>query len=228
MTPLKTQAIQTALMGDFEQAITLNLAILKEDPKDIESLNRLAYAFTLCGKIKDAKETYKKVLELDEKNPIALKSLKRLNQTSSVSLKEAKEANATPPPQRTHIFLEESGKTKVIELVNIAEPKILSLLRSGEELSLGVKRLKIFAHDSRKHYIGMLPEDLGKRLIKFFEGGNVYEAYVKAIENRKVIIFVKETKRANKFKNQPSFLSTTAKKGSSSAYYPFPKAESEE
>ncbi len=226
MTPLKTQAIQTALMGDFEQSITLNLAILKEDPKDIESLNRLAYAFTVCGKVKDAKETYKKVLELDEKNPIALKSLKRLSQTSSVSLKEA---NATPPPQRTHIFLEESGKTKVIELVNIAEPKILSLLRSGEYLTLQVKRLKIFVLDARKHYIGMLPDDICKRLIRFLQGGNSYEAFVKAIENRKVIIFVKETKRANKFKNHPSFLSTTAKKGSSSAYYPLvPKAESEE
>ena len=34
MTPLKAQAIQTALTGDWETAINLNQNILQEEPED--------------------------------------------------------------------------------------------------------------------------------------------------------------------------------------------------
>lgn len=204
MTANKTQAIQTALTGDWAQAILINLELLKENPNDIETLNRLALAFTVIGKIKDAKSTYQKVLLLDNQNPIALKNVKRL---SGLKMKDS----TTPPPLLSQniasMFLEENGKTKIVELVNIAEPKIICHLMTGEALDLHVKRLKIFVLDGKTHYIGMLPDDIGKRLIKFINGGNTYEAAVKAVVNHRVIVFVREMKRVAKFKNQPSFLS---------------------
>jgi len=52
----------------------------------------------------------------------------------------------------------------------------------------------------------MLPDDIGKRLIKFIEAGNTYEAYTKSTNGRALIIFVKETKRISKYKDQPSFV----------------------
>ena len=56
---LKTQAIQTALSGNWEKAIDINKSLIKEDPSDIDALNRLAFAFTILGKTKDAKSTTK-------------------------------------------------------------------------------------------------------------------------------------------------------------------------
>lgn len=201
MTPLKAQAIQTALIGDWQNAIQINQSILEENPDDIDTLNRLGFAFASSGNTKEAKNTYQKVLSLDNQNPIALRNLKRLNgsagmQSSSTSVNQANIST---------LFIEEPGKTKVIELLNIADKKVISPLRSGEQLSLSVKRMKIFVHDHNKQYIGMLPDDIGRRLIRFMEGGNEYDAYVKSVDNNHVTIFAREIKRAAQFANQPSF-----------------------
>ena len=198
MTALKSQAIQTALVGDWTNAVALNQQILVETPEDIDTLNRLAFAYLSLGKTKDAKNLYEKVLSLDMKNPIAIRNLKRLNDGKT------DKTNVT----LNNIFIEEPGKTKVIELLNVADKKIISHLRSGETLDLRIKRNKIFAIDSENQYIGMLPDDICQRLIKFMEGGNTYEAYVRTIDNNRACIFVRETKRMKKFRDQPSFVST--------------------
>lgn len=201
MLTLKNQAIQTALIGDWTTAITLNQQILEEDPQDIDTLNRLAFAFLSSGNQKEAKTLYEKVLSLDMKNPIALRNLKRLGDPNS---------------KRTSIlinnlFIEEPGKTKVMDLINIADKKVISYLRSGEKLILTIKRSKIFVLDLQNQFIGMLPDDTGQRLIKFIEAGNEYEGYVRTVDSNKVSIFIRETKRVKKFKNQPSFVSVVEK-----------------
>jgi tetratricopeptide (TPR) repeat protein len=196
MSQLKSQAIQTALVGDWENAISLNKLILQEEPSDIDTLNRLAFAFLSQGNIKDAKSLYQKVLSLDMKNPIALRNLKRLPEVST------KRINF----HVSNLFIEEPGKTKIIELINVADKKIISHLRSGEKLTLCIKRMKIFALDQDNQYIGMLPDDLCKRLIKFIHYGNKYEAYTRTAESNKITIFIRELKRVKKYKNQPSFV----------------------
>lgn len=214
MIPLKTQAIQTALLGDWSTAISLNLELLKKDPDDIDTLNRLAFAYTVIGNIKDAKDTYHRVIRIDPQNPIAQKNLKRLSGLSGTKVTNGEEkGNGMAMPQTKLImhsmFVEETGKTKVIELMNIADAKVIAPLRTGEYLTLQIKRSKIFVLDSQKQYIGMLPQDLGGRLITFMEGGNEYEVYSKSVDKKRITVFIKETKRANKFKNQPSFTSLT-------------------
>lgn len=205
MNSLKNQAIQTALQGDWNSAISLNQQILQEEPENIDALNRLAFACATLGNLNEAKDYYQKVLQLDMQNPIATKNLKRLNGMN----------NKTPtstPYKMNNIFIEEPGKTKVIELLNVADQKATSHLRCGEELQLQVKRMKIFVLDNEKQYIGMLPDDTSKRLIDFIQGGNLYEAYVKTVDDHKVTVFVKETFRSPKFKNQQSFISTEKSK----------------
>lgn len=226
MTQLRYLAIQTALKGNWDQAITLNKSLLKDDPNDIETLNRLGFALSALGKIKSAKDIYQKVLKLDAHNPIAIRNLKRLlevkkNNKSLIYKKNNLKAtilNGQTPTENgsflNNIFLEETGKTKVIELVNVATPRILSLLQTGETLTLSTKRLKVFVLDRNNQYIGVLPDNIGKRMIDFLKGGNSYESYVRAVKNNKVTIFVKETKRAKRFKNQPSFLMLKSKSNS--------------
>ncbi len=197
----KSQAVQRALCGDWNEAIDLNQELLKEVPGDIETLNRLAFAQAVIGKTKAARLTYQKVLHLDSQNPIALKNLKKLKGSSYQKFGKTH----IMPKDTESMFLEESGKTKVIELINIADQKVTSHLTNGEILNLAVKRLKIFILDSKNAYVGMLPDDVGKRLIKFIKGGNTYEAYIKTVDKNKVTIFIRETKRSTRFKNLPSF-----------------------
>jgi len=134
-------------------------------------------------------------------NPIAIRNLKRLHDVNT------KKVNMTI----NNLFIEEPGKTKVMDLINIADKKVITHLRSGEKLDLRIKRSRIFAYDMENQFIGMLPDDLCQRLIKFIDAGNEYEAYVRTVDSNKVSIFIRETKRVKKFKNQPSFVSGAEK-----------------
>lgn len=198
---LKQKAIQTALTGDWREAISLNKKLLLEDPRDIDCLNRLALAYTVTGKIKHAKATYKKVFELDPLNTIALKNLKKLKELNPKNCQLS-------DYQINNSFLEETGKTKIVELINIAQPRIIETLRTGQAINLSIKRSKIFVLKD-KQYVGVLPDDIGKRLIKFMKFGNKYDAYVKSSGVHKVHVFIKEVKRAPRFKFQPSFVHTS-------------------
>jgi tetratricopeptide (TPR) repeat protein len=195
---LKNQAIQTALNGNWEEAITLNKSLVNEDPKDIDALNRLALAYSIIGKAKEAKSTYLKVVDLDPLNAIALRNLKKLKE------KNGQPTNGSSPKLINNKFLEEPGKTKVVELINIAQPKITENLSTGQSLELSIKRLKIFVCEGTQ-YIGVLPDDIARRLIKFMKAGSAYEAYVKAANSHRVSVFIKELKKSTKFKDQPSF-----------------------
>ena len=199
---IKNQAIQTALQGNWNEAITLNKGLIKENPEDIDALNRLALAYTILGKLREAKSAYQKVVNIDPLNSIALRNLKKLKD---------KNFKITPLSGNYQInthFLEEPGKTKVIELINIAQAKVVENLRTGQSLTLSVKRLKLFAL-LETQYIGELPDDIAKRLIKFIKAGALYDAYVKSASTHKVNIFIKEVKRAKRYKDQPSFLSNS-------------------
>lgn len=198
---LKNKAIQTALTGDWQTAIDLNREILSETPDDIDTLNRLALAYAITGKIKDAKQTYQKVFELDPLNSIAQRNLKKLDDKSNnLQTENVIQINCN--------FLEETGKTKIVELVNTAQSNIIQTLRTGQHVNLSVKRSKIFVLEGEKQYIGVLPDDIGIRLIKLINNGNTYEAFVKSVTGNKVFIFIKETKRVAKFKNHPSFITS--------------------
>jgi ribosome maturation factor RimP len=106
---------------------------------------------------------------------------------------------------RQDLYIEEAGKTKTIELTNLADKKTLLLVQPGDQVSILPKRSKIFIQTEDKKYIGMLPDSVGMRLTSLIKGGNEYTAFVKAIGDKTVTVFIRETKRATRFKNQPSF-----------------------
>lgn len=199
MGTTSNQAIKATLSGDWEQAIELNKALLKDSPEDIEALNRMGLAYTVIGDSKGAKRSYKKVLDIDPLNSIALKNLKKLENETNNHLDTATII------QVNNIFIEETGKTKVVELINLAQAEVLMSLRTGQSVDMSVKRLKVFIHRG-KEYVGVLPDDIGNRLIKFIKGGNKYEAFVKSANHQNVSIFIRELKRSSKYKDQPSFI----------------------
>ncbi len=208
-TPLKTLAIQAALSNNWKAAKDANEELIAENPKDIDSLNRLGFAFIKLGKYNKAKETYKKVTSLDKTNPIALKNLKRLETISKGAKKvQNGQDSGVPLISLSEIYIEEAGKTKTVELKNVADKKTLSLVEPGDPVSMVIKRSKIFVQTSDKQYIGMLPDNISMRLITFIKGGNQYIACVKAAEEKSISVFIKEVKKTGRFKNQSSFLAT--------------------
>lgn len=199
------QAIAATLAGDWENAIKLNKSLLEEKPEDIAALNRMGLAYSVIGDTKYAKDSFEKVLKLDPLNSIALKNLSRLKNDTS------KNGDPTTLIQVNNIFIEETGKTKIVDLINLAQAEVLQSLRTGQSVDMSIKRLKIFILQGKK-YIGVLPDDIGNRLIKFINGGNKYEAFVKSANHQNVSIFIRELKKSAKFVDQPSFVHVIEKK----------------
>lgn len=203
MLTLKDQAIQSALDNKWNEAILINEELLKDNPKEIDTLNRLAYALMQSNQFSNAKETYSKVLDLDRTNPIATKNLKKL--TSLLTQTNGIQASSNHINHMDNVFIQEAGKTKTVELTNVADKKTLMALQHGDDVFLTIKRSKVFVLNTEKTFIGMLPDDIGIRLASFIKGGNEYQACIKGIDDKTIIVFIKEVKRAKKFSNQSSF-----------------------
>lgn len=189
-------AIEAALKGQWDKAISLNLKILRENPQDIEVLNRLTYAYLQKGDCRRAKTICRKVISLNPYNPIALRNFKKLKDAAGIK----KNGESISPAA----FLEEPGKTKIVELVNIAPKKILANLNFGQPVFLKIKRHGVEVRDSQTNYLGVLPDDLSFRLKKLINEGNDYTACIKGLSPQ-LLVLIKETKRAGRLQDQPSF-----------------------
>lgn len=200
---LHEQAIEAALNSNWEEALKINKKILKLDPKSIDALNRLAKAHMELGKCNLAKKYYSQVLTIDSYNPIAIKNLKIIK---AFKPKDDNYVSCARTKLSPSLFLQEPGKTKVVNLLKVAEPQKLSHAFCGMEVSIVIKNRKITIVDQGSNYLGVLPDDLSHHLLKLFKGGNKFDLYIKSVRVNGLSIIIKETFRSKKFKNQPSFL----------------------
>ena len=197
---LAQEAIHAALSGNWQKALSLNQEILKNEPNDVEALNRLARAYSEIGNLKKAKETAQKVLKNDPSNSIASKALEKWK-----SLK--KSDTHTQKPSDPQIYLEEPGKTKILNLLNLGGPKILAKLDAGDEVKLNSHAHKVSVNTFDGKYIGKLPDDISARLRKLISLGNEYQVFIKSIDKNCIKIFIRETKRVSSLSDTPSFSS---------------------
>ncbi len=203
--PTADSAISAALAQDWKEAIRINLAILKSDKGDLEALCRLAFAYLKTGQLLAAKRTYQKVLGLDKYNQIATKNLKKM-----ISLKKKDMANEACTFMSPMIFLEEPGKTKIVECVHVAPSHVLSTLSAGQEVFLKPKQHGIEVRTSNQTYVAALPDDMSFKLNKMMSAGNTYQTIVKGVEKKSVKVMLRELTRGKRFASQPSFTSTTS------------------
>ncbi len=213
---LVQKAIKAALQSEWTNAIEINKQILEQHPQDLESLNRLARAYLELGDIVKSKKTYKEVLSLDPYNVIALKNVKRFQaikgSTTEISNKIVKSLKSNGSTSNHIInFIEEPGKTKVVQLVRPASPATLFTLHSGERALMAPKARGIQIMTEANVYVGRLPDDLAFQLQYFIKNGNSYEAFIKQVLQNTVYVFLREVSRSEKFSNRPSFALTGEK-----------------
>ena len=196
-TLLAKQAIDSALAGNWKEAVKINLSILKHDPRDIESLNRLGRAFMEIGQKSKAENAYKKVLRIDKFNTIATRNLGFLK-TSRFN----RQASGKPHFSQT-MFLEEPGVTKTVQPIRLGDTKIISRLHPGDPIRVVVRQHNVVAVTTANEYLARFPDDLASRLRTFIQAGNTYSAFIRSVDPLK--IFVQETHRAAKYQSTPSF-----------------------
>lgn len=215
LTFTHTNAIQAALDQNWKEAIKINTALLKENEDHIDVLNRLGYAYLQHGNTSLAKKYFQKVLSIDQYNQIAVKNIKKLQSGKPQQL------SGVVSKMSPLLFLEDPGKTKIIQCVNTAPDKILTHLMCGQEVFLKPKKYIVEVRDANDTYLAALPDDMSFKLIKYLEAGNTYHTIVKSVVKHVLTIFVRELKRGKKFAHQPSFISTTS-------YVPFSRGEAQD
>lgn len=197
---LAQKAVTSALSGDWEKALEINKKILRESPKDIDSLNRLARAYAELGNLPSAKKTASKVIKVDPFNAIATRSLEKWK---GFSVAEKKQAT---PPLSAGAFLEEPGKTKTASLLHIGDDKTIAKLHSGDEVKLNPRQHRVSITTQNGKYLGRLSDDLSARIRKLSQIGNKYRVFVKSVTPPGTVkVFIRETKRSPKLGDVASF-----------------------
>ena len=194
-------AIQLAIAGRWEEATKLNRLIIDTFGPDQEAQNRLGKALSELGKFKEAKAAYEVALKLNPQNNIAKKNAMRID--ALIHQKDGLKGG--PSKVDLNLFVEEMGKTVTTTLDTHGDKDLSARVGAGDLAELRIERDGIVAETARGIRLGGLEAKLARRLIKFINGGNRYQAGVLSCDNNTVKLIIRETYQDPKFAGKPSF-----------------------
>jgi tetratricopeptide (TPR) repeat protein len=194
------EAVGLAVDARWEEAVELNEFIIRSFGADEGAQNRLGKALTELGRLEDAKSAYDAALAINPMNPVARKNTAKLE-----SLINAKDIlKGGPVKVDLNLFVEEMGKTTTTTL-RAAAGDVCSKIAPGDVADLRVVGDGIEVDTVRGVRVGSLEPKLGRRLIKFIQGGNRYQAGITSCEGNTVKVIVRESYQDPKFQGKPSF-----------------------
>ncbi len=195
------EAIELALANRWAEAVQVNRAILDRFGPDEDTLNRLGKAYTEVGRLDEAVDAYESTLKVNPVNPIAQKNL--------IKLRALRVEKAAVPASKAKVdvdaFIEETGKTALTALHLQADGDPCSKVAGGDPVKLIVAQDALSVETGRGVYLGHLEHTLGRRLIKFIQGGNRYTGNVATCEGKAIKIIIREVYQDPKFVGKPSF-----------------------
>ncbi len=179
------QAIALTMQGRWREAIAANKNLINSFPNDVDAYNRLGRAYMELGEYSQAREAYSQTIELDPYNAIAKKNLRRLSHLGEAMVNLSGNSHKVEPQH----FIEETGKTGVVNLCRLAPEETLSQMVAGDRVYLKIDGSNLTIENSRGEYLGQVEPKLGQRLIKLMGGGNKYTATViSSLEGRMTVI----------------------------------------
>jgi hypothetical protein len=194
------EAVQMAVDARWDEAVEINRYIIESFGADEGSQNRLGKALTELGQLENAKSAYDASLSINHMNPVARKNSAKLE-----SLMNAKEAlKGGQVKVDLSLFVEEMGKTTTTTL-RAAAPDVCSRVAPGDVAELRIDGDGVEVDTVRGVRLGSLEPKLARRLLKFIQGGNRYQAGVTSCEGSTVKVIVRETYQDPKFAGKPSF-----------------------
>jgi len=187
------QAIALAMQGRWREAIAANKSIIDNFPNDVDAYNRLGRAYMELGEYSQAREAYKRATELDPYNAIAKKNLRRLSYLEETPEgSEGDSHKAEPHKAEPQHFIEEAGKTGVVNLDRLAPQEILARMGAGDRVYLKIDEPGLIVENSRGEYLGEVAPRHGQRLIKLIKGGNKYTAAIVSSTENRVSVIIRE------------------------------------
>jgi tetratricopeptide (TPR) repeat protein len=181
-------AIQQAQTGQWEGAVLTNKNILQLFPFEPDAYNRLGKAYSELGQYVEARQAYAQTLKYSPNNAIAKKNLDRLSQLQEEPVQLHTGTERIDP----RLFIEETGKTGMTDLLNIASASVVAKVGVGDRVQLHVIGHTLLVRNTAGEDIGQVEPRLANRLINFMEGGNRYAAAILGMENGHVRLIIRE------------------------------------
>ncbi len=185
------EAISLATKSRWQEAESINRLIVQEFPNDVEAYNRLGKALAELGRYSEAKDIFKRSLEMSPSNSIAKKNLMRL-----ANLQDEPPTKTKSAAKVTHHlysnFIEESGKAGIVSLTNLAPKKTIAKMAAGEVVQLHVTGKKLMVKNSHNEYLGEVGPKVAIRLVRLIDGGNRYEATVTRVREGAMAVMIRE------------------------------------
>lgn len=198
------KAIQLAMQNRWQEAADTNRQILEHFPDDVDTLNRLGKSLMELGQYADARAQYQKAATIDPSNGIAVKNLARLTKLAEEAA-EAPAAAVHSTPVNPNLFIEESGKTAVTDLVDVAQYPTIAALTAGDKLDLKVENGLVRVLGPHGAVVGQLEPKIAQRVTRLIAAGNRYSAAITSIDESHVRIIVREEHRDPSMRSRPSF-----------------------
>ena len=183
------KAVALAMRSNWDDAVAMNRAIVKEFPDDLEAHNRLGKALSELGRNKEAKEAFQRALEISPHNGIARKNFDRLMSIGDQDAPRSQSGVDAAP----RVFIEESGKATTTSLISLAPPGTLLKLAPGHRLSLEIENRRVKVLSAGGEYVGSVEPKLTARLLRLVRGGNQYEAAVTSASAQELSLIIRET-----------------------------------
>jgi len=203
------KAVGLALQGQWREAVAANKSILERFPDDVETCNRLGRALTEIGEYSEARKTYERTLELDGFNSIAKKNLNRLSlmgkRAAKASARKSGTRKADARKVVADIFVEETGRAKVVKLVSLAAREVVAKMAPGEEVAPYVEGQRLLVKNKEGDCLGEVEPKYGARLAKLAKGGNRYIAAVHSLSDKEMKVIVREIYQHPSQAGRPSF-----------------------
>jgi tetratricopeptide (TPR) repeat protein len=194
-------AIQLAMESKWEEAVELNQFILENFGPEDQAYNRLGKALTELGRLEEARDQYEKSLKLNPFNTVAKKNRSKLE----VLIQHKDDIKTGVTRVDLNLFVEEMGKTVITQLEAVEDPAVCDKVVAGDIAELSVAGDAITVTTLRGIHLGQLEPKMARRLIKFMQGGNRYQAGVTNCDGGLVRVIVRETYQDPKFAGKPSF-----------------------
>lgn len=196
-------AITLATQSRWQEAVDANQEIVGIAPDDAEAFNRLGKAHTELGQIAEARQAYESSLKADPANLIAQRNLDRLSRMTETEAADlAARAGQKLDPR---FFMEETGKTGVTLLEDVADEEVLATLGAGDEIQLTEQDGGLVATTTSGTYIGRVEKTLGARLQRLIQTGNQYQAGVVGVDGSTVRIIIREISQSAENTGRISF-----------------------
>ena len=199
------RAIQLAMQNKWQEAADVNRQILEHFPDDVDTLNRLGKALMELGQYAESRDQYARATKADPSNGIAAKNLVRLTRLAEEAgpspVAVASQAQRVDPS----VFIEESGKTAVTDLVDRARFNHIATLTAGDRLTLKVDDGVVQLIGPGDVVVGQLEPKIAQRVMRLAAAGNRYSAAITSIDEQHVRVILREEFRDPSMRSRPSF-----------------------